>query len=146
MFLFFRCFFVAMILGVLSTTSQAQTAESPTDLLVKKLRANLELASGKPFAIVVVFTSKHGMEKETEATLASITPLTRKEKGNITFDIHRDIDNPRVHYLYERWTNVDALAAHLKEPYITQAFGVYNRTLERELDVSFSTFIDVHLK
>lgn len=146
MILAYRAFLVAAWLAALVSAASAHAADSPAEAIVKRLRSNPELASGKPFAIVVVFTSKPGMEKETEATLTRITPLTRKEKGNITFDIHRDIDDPRVHYLYERWRNVDALAAHLKEPYIVQAFDVYRRTLERDLDVSFSTFLDVKLR
>ena len=108
--------------------------------LIAKLKANQALA-GEPFAVVFRLTAKPGQEDVIRRTMEHILPLTRAEAGNMTFDLHRDADDPRTFFLYERWRSVDDLADHLRQPYIQDAFQVYAASAAGEGSAMFGTFL-----
>lgn len=75
--------------------------------------------------IVVVATvrAKEGLEADLRTLLVGLVPVTREEHGCIQYDLHVAEDDPASFLFYERWTDVDALQAHLSSPHIGAAFA-----------------------
>ena len=44
---------------------------------------------------------------------------TREEKGNISYTLYADEDNPGEHVLIEEWEDQESLDAHFKTPHFT---------------------------
>ncbi|MEI9930139.1 MAG: antibiotic biosynthesis monooxygenase family protein [Rhizomicrobium sp.] len=66
--------------------------------------------------MVVDFPVKVGKEAEFERVFHRSVTCSRLEPGNITFNVHRVIDQPRHYVLYEQWRSVDALNSHFARP------------------------------
>jgi len=73
----------------------------------------------KPFTMIVTVKIKEGTGEKFEAAFAKGRAGTRKEKGNLTYEMSRSAKNPQEYIVYERWTNFAALQAHMKEPHLT---------------------------
>jgi len=72
----------------------------------------------KPFTLIVRVQVKEGAAKQFEAAFAKAITATRKEKGNLAYDLSRDTQEPSRYLVYERWKNLAALEAHLKAPHL----------------------------
>ncbi|MFO0969047.1 MAG: putative quinol monooxygenase [Gemmataceae bacterium] len=72
----------------------------------------------KPFTMVVIVTVKEGKGKEFEDAFAPALKETRKEKGNIAYDLNRDLKDAAKYYVYERWRSIAALETHMETPHI----------------------------
>jgi quinol monooxygenase YgiN len=69
-------------------------------------------------AVVAIFVAKPGKEEELRQVLEANVEPTRKERGALQYDLHRDIDEPRRFIFVERWESEDALEAHGKSAHI----------------------------
>jgi quinol monooxygenase YgiN len=69
-------------------------------------------------AVVATFVAKPGHEEKLKALLQEIVEPSRKDKGALQYDLHRDIKEPRRFVFFERWESEAALAAHDKTPHI----------------------------
>lgn len=67
--------------------------------------------------LVVTLIARAGKEAETEALLREMVHQTRQEPGNLTYTLHRSLDDPRRFLLYEVYRDDAALAAHQAAPY-----------------------------
>ncbi|MDR5756781.1 MULTISPECIES: putative quinol monooxygenase [unclassified Caballeronia] len=72
-------------------------------------------------AVVAIFVAKPGKEEELKQVLEANVEPTRKERGALQYDLHRDNEEPRRFIFVERWESQDALDAHGQAPHI-QAF------------------------
>ena len=69
----------------------------------------------KPFALVVTFKVKAGMEKDFEAAFKPCLAATKRETGCIAYELNRDPDHPELYVMYEKFKSVVALDYHLKQ-------------------------------
>jgi quinol monooxygenase YgiN len=69
-------------------------------------------------AVVAIAVAKPGHEEELRVAAEGIVGPTRKERGALQYDLHRDLREPRRFILLERWESEDALAAHAKSAHI----------------------------
>lgn len=76
----------------------------------------------KPFTLGIRVKIKAGAGEKFEAAFAAARKETRKEKGNLAYDLNRSADEDTVYVLYERWADLAALQAHLKTPHVTKLF------------------------
>lgn len=129
----------AVLASGLLLASGGATAD-PADDLIAKLRSNPSLQNTS-FSVVFAVVANPGSERIVRQTMEAILPKTRAEPGNIAFELHADADNPRRFFLFERWKSVDALATHLKMPYIQTAFEVYGKHTFGDGLVMFGTLI-----
>lgn len=60
-----------------------------------------------------------------ELLLSNVARIDEGEPGNVVFAVHQSTDDPREMWLYETWTDVDAVDAHESGP----AFGAYKDAL-----------------
>jgi quinol monooxygenase YgiN len=72
-------------------------------------------------AVVAIFVAKPGKEEELRQVLEANVAPTRKERGALQYDLHRDIKEPRRFIFFERWESEAALDEHGQSPHI-QAF------------------------
>lgn len=69
-------------------------------------------------AVVAVSTAKPGKEAELEAALRALIAPTHGDRGFITYDLHRDIQDPRTFVFIELWASLEDLQAHGKAAHI----------------------------
>jgi quinol monooxygenase YgiN len=72
----------------------------------------------KPFTLGIRLKIKADKGKDFEAAFAPALKETRKEKGCLAYDLNKSSDDESIYVLYERWTNLPALATHLKTPHM----------------------------
>jgi quinol monooxygenase YgiN len=101
-----------LVLGAIPAACQDQ--ENPIVAFVKPKLKDPE----KPFTLLVHIKLKEGAGDRFEAGFAKARRETRKEKGNLVYDLNHDTQDPSHYLIYERWQNLAALAAHLETPYI----------------------------
>jgi quinol monooxygenase YgiN len=58
-----------------------------------------------------------GQEEKLAEQLRALVAPTRSEAGCLTYELHRDPQNPRKFMFYERFTSQTALDEHLASPY-----------------------------
>lgn len=97
------------------TSAQDKDKPNPIETEVKESLKDLT----KPFIMVVSLKIKEGTAAKFEAAFAKGRAGTRKEKGNLIYEMSRSTKNPTEYIVYERWTNFAALQAHLKAPHLT---------------------------
>ncbi|CAM2152968.1 Antibiotic biosynthesis monooxygenase [Pararobbsia alpina] len=69
-------------------------------------------------AVVAINTAKPGKEAELEAALRALIAPTRSDRGFITYDLHRDIQDPRTFVFIELWASLEDLQVHGKAAHI----------------------------
>jgi quinol monooxygenase YgiN len=69
-------------------------------------------------AVVAIAVAKPGHEEDLRRAAEGIVGPTRKERGALQYDLHRDLREPRRFVFFERWESEDALSAHAKSAHI----------------------------
>lgn len=108
-------FFLAAVLAAASQL-QGQTME---DVILAAAKKDFTDPT-KPFTLLIQFTVKEGQAKKFEAAMAKTIKETRKEKGNLAYELSRTPLRP-LYVIYERWANLAALEAHLAQAIALQA-------------------------
>ena len=62
--------------------------------------------------IVAKIILKEEFRKEIETVLHTVVDGTRKEEGNVSYDLHQDVKNPLEYTLIEVWKSQDAIDLH----------------------------------
>ena len=85
----------------------------------------------KPLTVVAKLKAKSGSEEKLFGMLRDLVPTTRAEKGCITYDLHRSVEDPGTFIFTESWETRPLWEDHMKAPHLV-AFG------ERQGDVTES--------
>lgn len=64
------------------------------------------------YVVQAVWTARDGEETAVADIIRIITPLSRQEPGNLAYQAHVSIDDPRRFMIYERYEDAAAFAAH----------------------------------
>jgi quinol monooxygenase YgiN len=107
--------------------------KSVGDFLVRAAKEDLR-DSTKPFTLVVRFKIKDGQGPKFEAAVANAVKETRKEKGNLAYELSRSAKGSN-YVIYERWQNLAALEAHLKTDHFKKAMAAFDPLLDKDIDV-----------
>ena len=86
--------------------------------------------------VIAKFTAKKDLIEETKTTLQSLIPPTQKDEGYVQYDLHQDLNNPQLFFMYETWENEEALNKHLSTPHLTNFVEKANEILEIPMEVS----------
>jgi quinol monooxygenase YgiN len=108
-----RTVVVAALVGLLAP---AATDDSPMLASVKTKIKDPD----KPFVMTVRVKIKAGMNEKFTTLFAEALKGTRKEVGNLSYDLNRDVDDGQMYVAYEKWKNLNALELHLKAKYVTK--------------------------
>ena len=72
--------------------------------------------------VVATLTIKPETRAELIAAATACIAETRKEAGNIAYDMHESVTDPTKMVFVERWENAEALEPHRKSDHM-RAFG-----------------------
>jgi quinol monooxygenase YgiN len=72
--------------------------------------------------VVATLTVKPEMRAELIAAATACIRKTRKEKGNIAYDLHESVTDPAKLVFVEQWENAEALVPHRSAEHM-KAFG-----------------------
>ncbi len=70
--------------------------------------------------LAVTYIIQAGHEDEAIEILKVMTKHTRQEPGNLMYLAHRSTTDPRRFFLYEQYTDSDAVDAHRAAPYFQE--------------------------
>lgn len=90
--------------------------------------------------IVASLQVKLEYKEELMKALYNVVDYTRKESGNISYDLHQDIENPLQFVILEVWESKEAIEIHKKMKHYLE----FKKTIEGKLD-SFSAYILSHI-
>lgn len=85
--------------------------------------------------IVCLIKAKATTKQQVLGELKNLAAMTRKEKGNITYDLHVSTDDDRLFILYENWKDQAAFDSHINQPYLKNFLAKSTELLECPLDV-----------
>ena len=105
------------LVGMLSLRPVRAADEDKENPIVASVKSKLK-SPDKPFTLLIHLSVKEDRGDKFELAFATARRETRKEKGNLAYDLCRDTENPSRYLIYERWKNVAALEEHLKTSYI----------------------------
>ena len=124
------------LLALAGATSAARGADDhPAVALVKSKVKD----PARPFALFVTIKAKAGKEKELEAACAPCIAATKKEAGCLAYELNRDPDDPTTYVMFEKFKNVAALEAHLKQEHTTKLLKALEPLTDGELKVKVYT-------
>jgi quinol monooxygenase YgiN len=89
--------------------------------------------------VVAKLTAQSGKEAEMEKALLDIIPQVKQEEGTLVYSLHKDQNNPRVFLFYEKYKDMDALAAHSSTPYFKALFKTLKPLLDSPPEISMYT-------
>jgi quinol monooxygenase YgiN len=73
--------------------------------------------------VVAIFTAKAGMEAQLEALLEGLIDTTLQEAGCISYQLNRDVQNPRRFVFTEVWASQAYLDRHGAAPHLVALRG-----------------------
>jgi quinol monooxygenase YgiN len=93
----------------------------------------------KPFALLVTIKAKAGQEKDLEAAFAPCIAATKKEAGCLAYELNRDPDEPTTYVMFEKFKNLAALEAHLKQEHTAKLFKAIEPLTDGEIKAKVYT-------
>lgn len=66
----------------------------------------------------VRWVARAGEEEHVAELIRRLIGPSRAEPGCLQYDPHRDPDDPRVFFLFEKWADEEALRAHEQSPHV----------------------------
>jgi quinol monooxygenase YgiN len=119
--------FALPILGLAFLMTEAQADdENPIVTLVKSKVKD----KSKPFGMTVTFKVKAGQEKAFEDAFKPCLAATRKEPGCLLYELNRDLDDPTIFVMYEKFKSVAALEEHAKSKHVEELLKVMGPMLD----------------
>lgn len=80
--------------------------------------------------IIAVIAVKAVYRKEMEEILHTVVDGTRKEEGNISYDLHQDCQNPLKYTILEVWKSQAAIDLHNESAH----FKAFVKAIEGKVD------------
>lgn len=121
-----------MLVAVLLSVSQPQEKSKEHPLL--RVAKESLTDTTKPFTLLVKFKVQAGKGPAFEAAAAKHANESRKEKGNLAYELSRSAKGT-IYVIYERWENLAALEAHLKTTHFKNATATLDPLLDGDLEV-----------
>lgn len=71
-----------------------------------------------PYVVTARWEARPGQEDTILDLLTQVAEASRREPGCETFLAHRSVGDPRVFFLYERYTSEEAFAEHAASDHV----------------------------
>lgn len=68
--------------------------------------------------VIAIFIAKPGFEQRLEQLFAGVVDTTLREQGCISYQLNRDLANPRRFVFIEEWESQADLDRHLAAPHL----------------------------
>ncbi|NDV68264.1 putative quinol monooxygenase [Dysgonomonas sp. 25] len=86
--------------------------------------------------IIAVITAKEEYKNDIVKALHAVVDGTRKEEGNISYDLHQDMKNPLRYIFIEVWKSQEAINSHNQSAHFQQFVKAIEGKIEG-LDIDF---------
>lgn len=86
--------------------------------------------------IVASIVAKEGYQEDVLKAMQNVVNETRKEDGNVSYDLHQDTTNPMKYIILEVWKSQEAIDLHNASAH----FGIFKKAIDGKID---SLSIDV---
>jgi len=80
--------------------------------------------------IVAVIVVKPEYKEDVLKALYKVVDETRKEEGNVSYDLHEDINNPLKYIILEVWKSDKAIDIHNESIH----FGEFKNAIDGKID------------
>ncbi len=84
--------------------------------------------------IVCFIKAKKKTKQQVRMELTNLAQMTRKESGNINYDIHVSAEDGCLFIIYENWRDRAALDNHMNQPYLKDFLARQGELLEIPID------------
>ena len=81
------------------------------------------------FTLIGQIKAKNGCEQAVKQELQLLIDKSRKQPGNIHYDLYQAIDNESFFLFHESWQNQKALDEHMESPYLKRFIAKANALL-----------------
>lgn len=71
-------------------------------------------------SIVAAIVVKDSYKDELEKVFRNLVDHTRKEEGNVSYDLHQDVKNPLKYTIIEVWKSQDDINKHNDTPHFKE--------------------------
>ncbi|MCI2062684.1 MAG: antibiotic biosynthesis monooxygenase [Eubacteriaceae bacterium] len=75
-------------------------------------------------------------QKEILKLADELVKATRKESGNISYAVYKDIRDPEIITMIEEWENQGALDAHMNAEYFNRIVSEMSRYMTKEPEIN----------
>ena len=75
-------------------------------------------------------------KEELRQALEALIESTQQETGYVNYDLHQDIEDPSLFYLYENWESVDTHETHMHTPHLEDLASRLGDLIEERADRS----------
>jgi quinol monooxygenase YgiN len=86
-----------------------------------------------PFIMVIDLQCKQGKREQFVTAMKEAIKETRKEKGNMRYQLIADLADKNHFQMHEQWRNMDAFLIHMKAPYLATLESKLGDLLEGDL-------------
>lgn len=80
--------------------------------------------------------ARQGHTGELEQAASGLIAPTLDEAGCIFYELYRCADNPTTFLFFECWKDSNALAQHLRQPYVREFMKTTARLLDGQIEVT----------
>lgn len=87
--------------------------------------------------MLVTFHVKVQYRRSLQQALAKDVVYAKKEPGNVTMELYRHKENENIFYLFERWTDQEALDRHFEMPYTQAVLKRCDRALTTPMQIDY---------
>lgn len=108
-------------------------------------KSNLNSSNTTPVAtetsvdVPIVLAGRYKIKPEKRQRFLELAKTglepTRQEAGNISYNFYEDPNVPNSFIYFEEWQSREALAKHLKQPYITPLLNEFSQLVDGKADV-----------
>jgi quinol monooxygenase YgiN len=86
--------------------------------------------------IVAKNTIKQGKEEEFKALAEKLINESRKEKGNVSYNLYQDVNNLKILTFIEEWENQDAINIHNNSKHFTSIVPQFAELKESQPEIN----------
>ncbi|MFI3317843.1 MAG: putative quinol monooxygenase [Rikenellaceae bacterium] len=84
----------------------------------------------KELKIIATIVAKEEHKEAIVASLKKVVDMTRKEEGNISYELHSDINTPLKYIIIEVWKSQEAINLHNDSAH----FGAFVEEIEGKVE------------
>jgi quinol monooxygenase YgiN len=95
----------------------------------------LQIKNGKSLRMLAFMEAKEGKGQELVNHVLSVIAPTRKEEGNIAYDLCISLDNPNQILVDEIWTSKEALDNHFNTIHMKEVVPKIEPILAKPLEI-----------
>ena len=90
-------------------------------------------------SVFVKLTAQPGKRDEAIAALERMLPTVHAEEGTLVYSFHRDAGNEDVLWVFELYTDGDALGVHAQSPAMAELIGSFGDLLGAPAEMHLAT-------